>query len=276
MESKKITIQDILQKKGKQKITMLTAYDYPIASLIDKAGIDIILVGDSMANVVLGLEQTTEIGMVEMLTAAKAVNRAVKKALVVGDMPFCAYQENPKNSLVNAKLFMEQAKCDAVKLEWFDNCLEVTKNIVKADIPVMGHIGLTPQTAEHLGGFKVQGKDIEGAKKLITQAKQLEDAGCFSVVLECIPDQISKIITSNLSIPTIGIGAGINCDGQALVTYDILGLFNRFKPRFVKQYIDLSDKIENAVKDFKLEVEEQKFPDKAHSFNSKLEEKGLI
>ncbi|MEW5757962.1 MAG: 3-methyl-2-oxobutanoate hydroxymethyltransferase [Candidatus Omnitrophota bacterium] len=276
---RKLTIEDILSLKGKRKITMLTAYDYPFASIIDEAGVDIILVGDSLANVVLGLNSTTEIGMSEMLVAAKAVTRAVKKSLVVGDMPYEAYQLGKGTSryapTVNARRFIDEAKCDAIKLEWFDNCIEVTREIIKENIPVMGHIGITPQTADKLGGFKVQGKDIESAKTLIDEAKKLEDAGCFSIVLECIPDTVSKIITSKLSIPTIGIGAGLNCDGQALVTYDILGLFKRFQPKFVKQYVDLSKEIEKAVNDFKLEVESQKFPDKAHSFNSNIKEKDL-
>ena len=272
MEENKITIQDILALKGKRKITMLTAYDYPLASLIDNAGIDMILVGDSVANVVLGLDSTTKVGMTEMIHHAKAVTRAVKHALVIGDMPYESYQVNPADSVKNARRFIEEAKCDAVKLEWFDRCLEVTEQIIKTEIPVMGHIGLTPQTADKLGGFKVQGKDAEQAKRLIEQALALEKLGCFSLVLECVPDKIAEMITKNLKIPTIGIGAGINCDGQVLVTHDLLGLFERFTPKFVKKYINLAPMISQAIEEYKKEVIEGKFPTKNHSFTIKEEE----
>ena len=310
MENKKITIQDICSMKGKRKITMLTAYDYPLASLIDRAGIDMILVGDSVANVVLGLESTTQVGMTEMIYHSKAVTRAVKSALVVGDMPYESYQigssesvnpvrnknlakreikisngVNPvknsnssdvkgkiSNGVKNARRFIDEAGCDTVKLEWFDQCLEVTEAIIKAGIAVMGHIGLTPQTADKLGGFKVQGRDAEAAQRLIKQAQDLERLGCFSIVLECVPDKIAEIITNKLNIPTIGIGAGAGCDGQVLVTHDLLGLFERFKPKFVKQYINLSSQIQNAIQDYKKEVIEGKFPTKEHSFRIKEEE----
>ena len=279
MNEEKITVQDILSLKGKRKITMLTAYDYPLASLIDKAGIDMILVGDSVANVVLGLDSTTKVGMTEMIHHAKAVTRAVKHALVIGDMPYESYQAlpdgeavTPQESVKNAKRFIDEAKCDAVKLEWFDRCLEVTAQLIKAGLPVMGHIGLTPQTADKLGGFKVQGKDADQAKRLIEQAQSLENLGCFSVVLECVPDKIAEMITQNLKIPTIGIGAGIHCDGQVLVTYDALGLFERFTPKFVKKYINLTTLISQAIEEYKKEVREEKFPTKEHSFTIKEEE----
>ncbi len=268
----KITVKDILALKGKRKITMLTAYDYPLASLIDRAGIDIILVGDSLANVVLGLETTKQVGMTEMLISAKAVTRAAKHALIIGDMPYESYQINSQESVKNASRFMNEANCDAIKLEWFDKCLEVTEAIIRAGIPVMGHIGLTPQTADKIGGFKVQGKDAEAAKRLITQALALEKLGCFSIVLECVPDEIAKIITRKLSIPTISCGAGISCDGQVLVTHDILGLFERFKPKFVKQYINLAPLIQAAVEEYKTDVIQEKFPTKEHSFSIKEEE----
>lgn len=269
----KITINNILEmKKRGEKITMLTAYDFPLASLVDRAGIEIVLVGDSVANVVLGLKTTLEVGMTEMIHHSKAVTRAVQRALVVGDMPFESYQINPQEAVKNAKRFIEEAKCDAVKLEWFDKCLEVTEQIVKAGIPIMGHIGLTPQTADKIGGFKVQGKDAEAAKRLVEQAKALERLGCFSIVFECIPDKIAEIITKELKIPTIGIGAGIYCDGQVLVTHDLLGLFERFKPKFVKQYINLSLEIQKAVEEFKREVKSGAFPTKEHSFTIKEEE----
>ncbi len=273
MEQKKISIADIQAKKqNHQKITMLTAYDFPIASLVDQAGIDMILVGDSLANVVLGLKSTTEVGMAEMLISAKAVKRAVNSALIIGDMQYDSYQVNPTESVKNARRFIEEAGCDAVKLEWFDKCLEVTQHIIQANIPVMGHIGLTPQTAEKLGGFKVQGKDAEAAKKLIEQAKELERLGCFSIVLECVPDKVAELITNQLKIPTIGIGAGINCDGQVLVIHDLLGLCERYKPKFVKQYINLSPLILEAIKNFKQEVASGKFPTPEHSFTIKKEE----
>lgn len=271
MESK-ITVQDILSLKGKRKITMLTAYDYPLASLIDRAGIDMILVGDSVANVVLGLDSTTKVGMAEMLHHAKAVTRAVKRALVIGDMPYDSYQVNPQESVKNAARFIDEANCNAVKLEWFDKCLEVTEKIIQAGIPVMGHIGLTPQTAQEHGGFKVQGKDAQAARNLIEQALALEKLGCFSIVLECVPDKISQIIAKKIKIPTIGIGAGVHCDGQVLVTYDLLGLFERFTPKFVKKYINLSPLIMKAIQDYKLEVIEEKFPAAEHSFLIKEEE----
>ena len=272
MENIKVTVKDILSLKNKRKITMLTAYDYPLASLIDKAGIDIILVGDSVANVVLGLESTTQVGMTEMIHHAKAVTRAVKCALVIGDMPYESYQIDPNDSVKNAGRFIDEAKCDAVKLEWFAQCLAVTEKIIKAGIPVMGHIGLTPQTADKLGGFKVQGKDAEAAKRLIAQAIGLEKLGCFAIVLECVPDKIARIITEKLKIPTIGIGAGPDCDGQVLVTHDLLGLFQRFTPKFVKKYINLSPLILEAIENYKNEVIQGKFPTTEHSFTIKQEE----
>ncbi len=268
-----IKIKNIQNKVARgQKITMLTAYDFSMASVIDQCGIDIVLVGDSLANVVLGLESTKEVGMAEMLHHTKAVRRAVKNALLVGDMPFDSYQVHSKDALKNAKRFIDQAGCDAVKLEWFDNCLDVTKKIIKAKIPVMGHVGLTPQTADKLGGFKVQGKDALSAKKIIEQAKALEKAGCFSIVLECVPDKLAKEITKILKIPTIGIGAGAACDGQVLVTHDLLGMFGRFHPKFAKQYVDVSALMKKGISEFKKEVDSSKFPTKEYSFSMSQEE----
>ncbi len=265
-------IEEIKNLKNKRKITMLTAYDYPIASLVDKAGIDIILVGDSLANVVLGLESTTQIGMPEMLHHAKAVTRAVKNSLVVGDMPYNSYQINKGEGVKNAKRFIQEAGCQAVKLEWFEHCLEVTGQIINAGIPVMGHIGLTPQTQGKIGGFIVQGKDALAAKRLINQAVELEKKGCFAIVLECVPDKLAELITKKIKIPTIGIGAGIHCDGQVLVINDMLGLFQRYTPKFVKKYIDLAPLISKALEDFKNEVVQEKFPGREHSFSIKEEE----
>jgi 3-methyl-2-oxobutanoate hydroxymethyltransferase len=250
----------------------LTAYDYPLARILDEAGVDIILVGDSLANVVLGLESTREVGMDAMIHHAKAVRRAVKRSLLIGDMPFAGYQTNPKEAVGNARRFVDEAGCQAVKLEWFDQCLEVTRDILQAGIPVMGHVGLTPQTADKLGGLKVQGKDADSARNMIQHAKDLEKTGCFSIVLECIPDRIAQTITQELSIPTIGIGAGPHCDGQVLVTYDLLGLSDRFHPKFVKQYAALKPVIMQAVQQYKKEVLQGEFPDEAHSFTIKKEE----
>lgn len=268
----KITVAEIISLKNRRKITMLTAYDYPIADLVDKAGIDMILVGDSLANVVLGLDSTTKIGMPEMLHHTKAVRRAVKNALLIGDMPYSSYQLNPEEAVKNAQRFITEAGCQAVKLEWFARCLEVTEQIINAGIPVMGHIGLTPQTVDKIGGFKVQGKDAQAAQRLIDQAIELEKKGCFAIVLECVPDKIAELITKKIKIPTIGIGAGAHCDGQVLVIHDLLGLFSRYTPKFVKKYADLSLLITKAVEDFKNEVLEEKFPTEQHSFSIKEEE----
>lgn len=275
--SQRITVEEIIaKKKTQEKITVLTAYDYSLAKLVDKAGIDIVLVGDSLANVVLGLDSTLEVGMTEMIHHAKAVNRGVKHALVVGDMPYEAYQVDVFKAVENAKRFIDEAGCDAIKLEWFDQCLEVAEMVVAQGIPVMGHVGLTPQTAEKLGGFKVQGKDAESAKKIIENAKALEAKGCFCVVLECVPFALAEIITKELSIPTIGIGAGVYCDGQVLVINDILGLFDRYAPKFIKKYADLGDSAVKAITQFRDEVKSCKFPDIEHSYSMSLEEVNRI
>ena len=200
-----------------------------------------------------------------MLHHTQAVRRAVKDALLVGDMPYGSYT-NPQQAAKNARRFIEEAGCDAVKLEWSENALEVTQAIVKKNIPVMGHVGLTPQSVEAGSEFKVQGKNVQSARNIIEQAKQLERCGCFSVVLECIPDRVADLITKNFSIPTVGIGAGVLCDGQVLVTHDLLGLFERFHPKFTKQYTNLSETIRTAVRQFRQEVLDVKFPDKEHSF----------
>ena len=273
MERKKITITDLQDKKrdGK-KITMLTAYDYPMARIIDDAGIDSILVGDSLGMVVLGYDSTVPVTMDEMIHHSKAVRRGTKYAFLIGDMPFMSYQVSKEEAVRNAGRFMKEAGCDAVKLEGGDEVMDATIAIVSAGIPVLGHLGLTPQTASKLGGFKVQGKDADAAYKILDQAIKLERAGCFGVVLECVPDMVAKLITEKLSIPTISCGAGVNCDGQVLVTYDMVGLFDRFIPKFVKQYVKLSALILDGVKKYKDEVEKGIFPDAAHSFTIKDEE----
>ena len=267
------TLSTILKRKKRGlKITMLTAYDYPTAKLADAAGIDIVLVGDSLANVVLGLESTREVGMSEMLHHAKAVRRAVKRALLVGDMPYSSYQKRPAEAARNAKRFAREAGCDAVKLEWFPQCLSVARNIRKAGIPVMGHVGLTPQTADKLGGFKVQGRDAESAAAIIRNAQALQAAGCFSIVLECIPDAIARLITKQLKIPTIGIGAGVHCDGQVLVLYDLLGLSDRFHPKFVKTYAHLGPAVLRAIARYRADVAAGRFPSRKYSYSMRREE----
>lgn len=265
-------IREITGLKNKRKITMLTAYDYSTAELVDKAGIDIILVGDSLANVVLGLDSTTQVDMPEMLHHTKAVRRAVKNALLVADMPYNSYQAHPEECLKNARRFIDEAGAQAVKLEWFDNCVQVTRKLTDSGIAVMGHIGLTPQTVDKIGGFKVQGKDAQAARRLIEQAEELEKSACFAIVLECVPDKISALISAKIKIPTIGIGAGVHCDGQVLVINDMLGLFNRYLPKFVKKYADLSPLISRAVGEFKDEVIREEFPGAQHSFAIKEEE----
>lgn len=273
MERKKITITDLQNKKrDKKKITMLTAYDYPMARIIDDAGIDSILVGDSLGMVVLGYDSTVPVTMDEMIHHAKAVRRGTKYAFLVGDMPFMSYQVSVEEAVRNAGRFMKEAGCDAVKLEGGDEVAEVTEAIVKAGIPVLGHLGLTPQTISKLGGFKVQGKDAQAADKILEQALMLQKCGCFAIVLECVPDKVAKIITEKLAIPTISCGAGAHCDGQVLVTNDMVGLYDRFVPKFVKQYVKLSLLISDAVKKYKDEVEKGLFPDAEHSFTIKEEE----
>jgi len=267
MERKKVTITDLCAKKREgRKITMLTAYDYPIARLVDEAGIDSILVGDSLGMVVLGYESTVPVTMDEMIHHAKAVRRGTKYAFLIGDMPFMSYQVSKEDAIRNAGRFMKEAGCDAVKLEGGDEVLDVTKAIVDAGIPVLGHLGLTPQTISKLGGYRIQGKDAEAANKILEQALALERCGCFAVVLECVPAEVGKLITGKLKIPTISCGAGPHCDGQVLVTNDMIGLFDRFVPKFVKQYVKLSDQILGAFRKYRDEVESGAFPGPEHCF----------
>ncbi|MDO8627451.1 MAG: 3-methyl-2-oxobutanoate hydroxymethyltransferase [Candidatus Diapherotrites archaeon] len=242
-----------------KKIVMLTSYDYPTAKILDAAGIDLILVGDSLAMAVLGLKDTKSMTMMEMTHHAKAVCRAVENAIVVGDMPINTYN-SPKESLENAKKFMESG-CDAVKLE---GCkIEEIQALVNEGIPVMAHLGLLPQTAEV---YKVQGRTEEEAERIFKESIQVDKAGAFSLVLECVPTELGKKITANVNCPTIGIVAGIHCSGQVLVINDILGLDKDFNPKFVKKYLNLHDEILGAVKKFKTDVEEKKFPAEENSF----------
>ncbi len=256
--SEKFSLLNEKFKSGK-KIVMLTAYDYPIAKILDETGIDLILVGDSVAMAVLGLKDTKSMGMQEMLHHAKAVCRAVKNAIVVGDMPINTYN-NSKDALENAKKFIE-AGCDAVKLEGCKT--DEVKTLLKNGIPVMGHLGLLPQTAEK---YAVQGKTLEEAEKILQESISLNQLGIFSLVLECVPIDLAKKITESISCPTIGIGAGIHCSGQVLVITDVLGLNKDFNPKFVKKYLNLHEEISKAVTEFKSDVEKQKFPAKENSF----------
>ena len=273
MSATKVTIPDLLRKKPQdEKITMLTAYDYPIGCLLDEAGVDIILVGDSLGMVVLGYETTTPVTMEEMLHHARAVRRGVKRALLVGDMPFMSFHDSLTETVENAGRFIQEAGCDAVKIEWKAGIEDVAKAIVDVGIPVMGHVGLTPQTAQAEGGLKVRGKDAESALRIITQAIALQEAGCFALVLECVPDVVAQEITRKLSIPTIGIGAGPSCDGQVLVTYDLIGLFERFKPKFAKRYAEVAPMIRQAVSAFRRDVQQGHFPGPEQTFAMPEEE----
>jgi 3-methyl-2-oxobutanoate hydroxymethyltransferase len=273
MERKKVTIADLVQKKERGgKITMMTAYDYPTARLVDEVGIDSILIGDSLAMVMLGYESTVPATMDEMIHHCRAVNRGAKTSFLIGDMPFMSYQANIDKAVENAGRFMKEAGCDAVKLEGGSEMASVVRAIVRAGIPVCGHIGLTPQTATMLSGFKIQGKDAGSAKALLRSAKDLESAGAFMIVMECIPDVLAGKITRELKIPTIGIGAGKDCDGQVLVYHDVVGLFERFRPKFVKQYINLSPMIREALLRYRTDVEEGTFPGPEHTFTMKPEE----
>jgi 3-methyl-2-oxobutanoate hydroxymethyltransferase len=277
MERKKITPVDIqaMKKQGK-KMTMLTAYDYPMALLEDRAGIDIILVGDSLAMTVLGHENTLPVTMDEMIHHTKAVVRGAKHCLIVGDMPFMSYNTSEREAILNAGRLMKEAGADAVKLEGGASVKDVVRAIVKGGIPVMGHIGLTPQTISMLGGFKVQGRDAQAAQKIIDDALSLEDAGAFSVVLEAVPAPIAKMVTERLTVPTIGIGAGVHCDGQVLVVHDMLGLFDRFTPKFAKRYVNLSEQILKAFEAYREEVLQGTFPTDQHSFHIDEKELGKI
>ncbi len=272
MQPKKLTIPDIRNRKNDVPIAELTAYDYPWAKVADTAGIDVVLVGDSLGMVVLGYPDTVSVTMEEMIHHTKAVVRGVERALVITDMPFGSYNSSIPAAINNATRMLKEGRADAVKVEGGVSMAATVAAIVNAGIPVQGHIGLTPQTATSLGGFKVQGKSAQAAKQLIDDAKALEDAGCFSIVLEAIPAPLAERITQTISIPTIGIGAGPNCDGQVLVIHDLVGLYDRFTPKFVKQYAKINEPILEALRQYKAEVENRSFPTEAHSFTMKSEE----
>ena len=262
----RVTINEIKEMKSKQeKIVMLTAYDYSTAKLVDEAGIPLILVGDSLGMVMLGYESTIPVTMDEMIHHTKAVVRGTKQALVIGDMPFMTYHTSISDALRNAARFIQEGGAQAVKLEGGVTVAETVKRIVECGIPVMGHIGLTPQSIHQLGGHKVQGKTPEAAERLLKDARALEQAGAFAVVLELVPAPLSKLITQKLSIPTIGIGAGLECDGQIQVISDLLGLFSDFVPKHAKQYAKLAGTIRAALADYIAEVKAGKFPTTEHS-----------
>ncbi len=267
MKPKKITVNTLMEmKKNGEKITMLTAYDYLMASLLDQSGIEVILVGDSLGNVVLGYENTLPVTMDDMVHHCSSVTRGAKNAMVVGDMPFMSYQVSPEQAVENAGWLLKESGVQAIKLEGGDEVLESIKKIVKAGIPVMGHLGLTPQSINKFGGYGVRGEAEEEAKAMITDAKRLEAAGAFSIVLEKVPAGLAKEITQNLAIPTIGIGAGADCDGQVLVTHDMLGMFEKFKPKFSKRYAEMAKDMKKCYKQYINEVKDKKFPTEDYSF----------
>jgi 3-methyl-2-oxobutanoate hydroxymethyltransferase len=262
-----VTTKTIFTMKQKQeKIVCLTAYDYPTARIVDEAGIDIILVGDSAANVFAGEKNTLPITMEEMLYHTRIVSHAVKHALVIADMPFLSYQTSINDAVHNAGRFLKVGAA-GVKLEGGTPVIDVIKRLVDIGIPVMGHLGLTPQSVHKFGGYKLQGNTEESRSQLLTDAKLLEKAGCFALVLEKIPAVLAKDISADISIPTIGIGAGPYCDGQILVLHDVIGLFDDFSPKFVKQYAHVKEVIEKAVKQYQDEVKKGIYPDKVHSFD---------
>ncbi|HHU69381.1 MAG TPA: 3-methyl-2-oxobutanoate hydroxymethyltransferase [Thermoanaerobacterales bacterium] len=253
-------------KINNEKLSMVTAYDYSMAKLVDEGGIDGILVGDSLGMVTLGYENTLAVTIDDMIHHTKAVSRGANNALVVADMPFLSYHISIEESIKNAGRLIKEGDAHAVKLEGGRDVIDKVEGIVKAQIPVMGHIGLTPQSINMFGGFKVQGKTIEQIQNLIDDAKCLEEAGVFAIVLECIPEKISKIITESVSIPTIGIGAGKYCNGQILVINDMLGMYSDFTPKFVKQYKNLKEDINEAINNYIKDIKTGAFPEEKHSF----------
>ena len=275
-DPQKVTIPEFREKKARaEKITMLTAYDVPLARLLDEAGIDAILVGDSLGMVALGYPTTVPVTMEEMIHHAKAVRRATSRALLIGDMPFMSFNISVKETVRNAGRFLKEAGCDAVKVEGGQGSLEsleAVRAILDAGIPVLGHLGLTPQTAGRLGGFKVQGKTAAVARRIIEAALELEAAGCFGIVLECVPVQVARVITQRLSLPTLGIGAGPYCDGQVLVTHDLLHLSGPFHPRFARVFARMDEATLKAVKEFREAVAQGTFPSGEESFRMSEEE----
>jgi 3-methyl-2-oxobutanoate hydroxymethyltransferase len=267
MNSDKVTTTRLIEMKRQgEKITMLTAYDFLMASQIDECGIDIILVGDSLGNVMLGYENTIPVTMEEMIHHCRAVSRGVKRAMVIGDMPFMSYQASTEDAIRNAGRLLKEAGAEAVKLEGGTEFFETIKRIVESGIPVMGHLGLMPQSVYRFGGYEVRGKDEGQASRILEDAKGLEEAGAFSIVLEKVPAVLAKKITDEVSIPTIGIGAGVDCDGQVLVTQDMLGIYDKFVPKFSKRYSEIGKEMKNCYRRYIEEVKTKKFPGKEHSY----------
>jgi len=268
-----VTIAELQRRKAEGgRVTMLTAYDYPLAKLLDESGVDVVLVGDSLGMVVLGYDSTALVTMEEMIHHARAVRRGVSRALLIGDMPFLSFRGSLEDAVHNAGRFVQEAGCDGVKVEWKQGIEDTAQAIVDAGIPVIGHVGLTPQTALAEGGFGMRGKDAESAARIIGQALALQEVGCFAMVLECIPDLVAQEITKRLKIPTIGIGSGPYCDGQVVVTYDLIGLFERFKPKFVKRYADAASLVRQATAAFLRDVKAGAFPGKEQTISMAPEE----
>jgi 3-methyl-2-oxobutanoate hydroxymethyltransferase len=272
-QRKKVTTRSFREKKERgEPITMLTAYDYPTALAEDQAGVDSILVGDSLAMVVLGYDNTLPVTMEEMLHHCRAVSRGAKMALLVGDMPFMSYQVSVEEAVRNAGRFLQQGNMDAVKLEGGRERADAIRMITGAGIPVMGHLGLTPQSVHQLGGFRAQGKTAIAAKRLLEDALLLEEAGCFSIVLESVPARLAELVSQRVHIPTIGIGAGVGCDGQVLVTHDLLGLFDRFTPKFVRKYANFHAEMQRAFSEYIEDVQTKAFPAAEHTVDMAEEE----
>lgn len=271
----KCTVKEIRSRKG-QGITVLTAYDAATARMLDESGIDILLVGDSLGMVLLGYDSTVPVTMAEMLHHCRAVRRGTSRALVVGDMPFGSYQAGVIEAVENGISFLKEGGCDAVKIEGGEEMAEVVRALTRAGVPVMGHLGLTPQTAGQLGGFKVQARDLDSARKLLADARALVAAGVFAIVLECVPGQLAGIVTREIEVPTIGIGAGPECDGQVLVINDLLGLTERKTPSFVKKYADLAPQVRQAAAAFRDEVRNGSYPAAEHTFGSKMDFSELL
>ncbi|MHA1137389.1 MAG: 3-methyl-2-oxobutanoate hydroxymethyltransferase [Candidatus Thorarchaeota archaeon] len=275
--ARKTTHKIKLAKKKGKKIVMLTAYDAPTASILSECGVDMILVGDSVGNALLGYESTIPVTLDDVIHHSAAVARAQPDSLIIGDMPFMSYKISIEQALENCSLMLQEGGAEAVKIEGASpRVVEIVRAVVDSGIPVMGHIGLTPQSIFQLGGYRVQGRTAELTEAIIEQAKALEDAGVFSIVIELVPSETAKLITEAVSIPTIGIGAGPHCDGQVLVIWDMLGLFEDFKPKFVKQYANIRSVIKDAVKEYSEEVRKGVFPDSEHSFEMSEEETGRL
>ena len=271
--TKKLTIFDLQAKAAAgEKIFQVTAVDYPTAQLVDRAGVECILIGDSLGMTALGYASTVPVTMDEMLYHAKAISRAAKRAILVGDLPLGAYHASTADAVTSAMRMVKEGGADVVKMEGGEDIVPMVEAVVRAGIPVMGHIGLTPQLMSKLGGFRVQGQSGAAGAQLVRDALALEGAGCFAIVLEAMPDRVAALITERLEIPTIGIGAGPDCDGQNLVLHDLVGLFDRFVPRFVKRYANVGEEIDRALKEFQAEVQAGVFPAAEHSFAMKDEE----